>query len=400
MLQCGQLSKISSLGEVRYEAGTDHLKNLIRWPFLIETSRVMDWIKGGELLILPPGTVNRWEFSLPELIRAAGQRGLAGVLVLHNPGENASTDEASRAIADEAGVPLITAAALTPPADLMEELCRTLVGSVKGRDRGDDVIRRLLQDDRLSYSSLTEECRALGYDLQAPQRCVCIRYYNGTPGQREDVAALYDREKEQRLEHLLRSVLRSREIPHLFSPRRNRMHVLLETKHLDERALRRLIQDFALQISTAYPHLLYNIGVSGEEQAMWNLQRAIRRAEDCIFVLNRQNKMGCIRFYEDLGLYSLLLELGDSDIIRAYYSRTLGRLVEYDELNHTDFVTTLQVYMEENCNITRTADRLFLHRNTLKYRLKRIEEVTGCSLEDSSARINLQFALMIHTMMI
>jgi len=69
-------------------------------------------------------------------------------------------------------------------------------------------------------------------------------------------------------------------------------------------------------------------------------------------------------------------------------------LVEYDRERRSDLVKTLKVYFEAGANASEAADRLFLHRNSLLYRLSRVEKLTGLDLKDPRARLALQLGLL------
>lgn len=69
-------------------------------------------------------------------------------------------------------------------------------------------------------------------------------------------------------------------------------------------------------------------------------------------------------------------------------------LVDYDRERGSDLVKTLSVYFDAGANASETADRLFLHRNSLLYRLERIGELTGLDLKDPDARLALQLGLL------
>ena len=72
-------------------------------------------------------------------------------------------------------------------------------------------------------------------------------------------------------------------------------------------------------------------------------------------------------------------------------------LVDYDRKRGSDLIRTLSVYFDTGTNASETADRLFLHRNSLLYRLERIQELTGLDLKESDARLALQLGLLANT---
>ena len=69
-------------------------------------------------------------------------------------------------------------------------------------------------------------------------------------------------------------------------------------------------------------------------------------------------------------------------------------LVEHDRERRSDLVKTLKVYFDAGANASEAADRLFLHRNSMLYRLARVEKLTGLNLKDPRARLALQLGLL------
>ena len=65
---------------------------------------------------------------------------------------------------------------------------------------------------------------------------------------------------------------------------------------------------------------------------------------------------------------------------------TLGTLIKYDGENHTDYMHTLVIYFQENESLPQAAERLFIHANTLRNRLRKIETVMGVNLSHSEIR--------------
>ena len=104
---------------------------------------------------------------------------------------------------------------------------------------------------------------------------------------------------------------------------------------------------------------------------------------------------GSTTFFEDLGSYRFLYEIKDSLSMQNYYQDVLGNLLTYDKHNNTDLVKTIYHYFKNNCNLRLTAESLFIHKNSVIYRLKKIEELTGLSMDDAEDRFNLQLALKI-----
>ena len=77
------------------------------------------------------------------------------------------------------------------------------------------------------------------------------------------------------------------------------------------------------------------------------------------------------------------------------FEELIDPLEAHDREHNTDLVRTLKVYFATNANASETADRLFLHRNSVPYRLERIGELTGLDLKDYRVRLALQLGLLV-----
>ena len=67
---------------------------------------------------------------------------------------------------------------------------------------------------------------------------------------------------------------------------------------------------------------------------------------------------------------------------------------DYDRGHNSDLIRTLTIFFAANGNASEAADRLYLHRNSLPYRLSRIQKLTGLDLKDHRARLALQLGLL------
>ena len=97
--------------------------------------------------------------------------------------------------------------------------------------------------------------------------------------------------------------------------------------------------------------------------------------------------------YRDLGAYQLLLSLQDDEALASYTRSVLGP-VERDEGSYGDeLLRSLDVFIENNGHWERAAQALFCHRHTLRYRIKRVEQLTGRDLSNARDRIEFWLAL-------
>jgi len=107
----------------------------------------------------------------------------------------------------------------------------------------------------------------------------------------------------------------------------------------------------------------------------------------------RGNSVVC--HYDDLGVYRILCEFKEQKELRDYYRDTITRLEEYDQRNDSELVRTLEVFFEQDGNIKKTAEKMYVHYNTIRYRIERIQAITGMDLNNGHHKLDLQIGLKI-----
>ena len=138
-----------------------------------------------------------------------------------------------------------------------------------------------------------------------------------------------------------------------------------------------------------------SVGVSQPRAGATGVPEAFREAQGALNLGSRLFGPGRTTFYGDLGLYRLLLALSESPELRAFHEDALGQLITVERKTNGELLRTLEAYFASRCSPTEAAERLHVHRNTLLYRLRRIEAITGLDLEDPETRLALNLALHI-----
>lgn len=98
-----------------------------------------------------------------------------------------------------------------------------------------------------------------------------------------------------------------------------------------------------------------------------------------------------LRHVENTGLYQMLIPICDNYWVEAYYKKIIHRLEAYDEKNGSDLIKTACIYTESGCDVKLTAERMYQHGNTIRYRLDRIRTL----LEDVVDRTYLDQELAV-----
>jgi len=97
--------------------------------------------------------------------------------------------------------------------------------------------------------------------------------------------------------------------------------------------------------------------------------------------------------YEDLGAFQLLLSLQDEEALSSYCRSVLGPIEQGEGDYGDELVRSLDVFIENNGHWEKAAAALYCHRHTLRYRIRRIEQLTGRSFSNARDRIEFWLAL-------
>jgi len=134
------------------------------------------------------------------------------------------------------------------------------------------------------------------------------------------------------------------------------------------------------------------IGVGGRCQAVEEFPRSYREAELALRMQQAAGGPEQVTRYDDLGVYKVLAASNDTASVERFVGEWLARLIDYDSAHGTQLVLTLSEYLECGGNYDDSAVALSVHRSTLKYRLKRIRQVSGYDLSLPDNQFNLQLA--------
>jgi purine catabolism regulator len=123
------------------------------------------------------------------------------------------------------------------------------------------------------------------------------------------------------------------------------------------------------------------------------LRRSFHEAR-CALEAARHGDGGAdVASYKDLGAFHLLLSLQDDEALRSYSESVLGPLADGRPGYGGELLRSLDAFLEHNGHWERASAELFCHRHTLRYRLRRVEELTGRDLSNTRDRIEFWLAL-------
>jgi purine catabolism regulator len=125
------------------------------------------------------------------------------------------------------------------------------------------------------------------------------------------------------------------------------------------------------------------------------IAQGYREADRALVIARRLFPPGALTFFQNLGVHRLLLALDGHPELGAFYEETLASIDQYDRANRSELLPTLEAFFGADNSLAETAARLHLHRNTVAYRLRRIEQISGHQIGDPETRLALHLGLRV-----
>lgn len=142
--------------------------------------------------------------------------------------------------------------------------------------------------------------------------------------------------------------------------------------------------------------LSVTVGIGRPASSIHEIREGFEQSKQAVILGKSLFNEKDIIFYEDLGVYRLLSEIKNTSEIQKFHKESIGHLIEYDKHHDLELIHSLTVYFENNESMSKAADALFIHINTMKYRIQRIKILTNLDPKNSEHKLILQIGLKIH----
>lgn len=247
-----------------------------------------------------------------------------------------------------------------------------------------DFIRNLLFNQELDNQNLIERGKYYHLNEKGCYYCLIIEEKEST---KEDK---WDRYLSQ-----IESVTRQIDAEIIVGLVRESLLILMPKKENYLMQETRFVESLLFQIEKIVQVRL-KIGVGSAYAGIVGIRKSFREAEKAITLGPRIWAKKPILYFEQLGVYRLISLIENNEDLIHYYNESIRKLVAYDQEYALDLTGTLMQYFNCNESLKDTASQLYIHVNTLKYRFKKIKQITGLSIHNSEDKLMLYIGLKVH----
>lgn len=246
-----------------------------------------------------------------------------------------------------------------------------------------DFFEDLLNQHYDSEETIVQRAKYLGFELIGKHVAMIVDidgfedYYLKHLEQGED----HFQEVKNRLHKIVEFSVMSRSKKSIIIPKSDSLIVLphmaeeIKAETLKTRIFH-LAQEIMAEVNRRLNKITVSIGIGGYCEKLTGLAESLRQAEQALKIGRKIKGGNGIFDFQQLGIYALLLSFGNQEF-KECCRESLAKLFEYDASSGAEFAKTMEAYLDCNENISKTAEKLYVHPNTVKYRLERIKEILG-----------------------
>ena len=426
MFECKDLLTLPSMAQAKIIAGKSGLSNSIRWVYKPENMNFAKWVKGQELLIISTPVIQSEDFNLPLVIKKANKLNMSGALLLTGDKYIASIDSSVVSYANLNNFPIFVISGEIPLVDIFEEIGHAIAYNKNSDTLSDDILSGIIFGKNINADAFAMKFSEAGYDLYGKNRMFTINIHGDRRIEEYEYDTVISKIKNEFNSGNMNALLSryGNNIVGCFCLKKGEMDVSGRSADINMSgnniseiipvdSSMKNIQDtdtvsesdkkeVLAKIYKSLSEYLYSIssdiklvmGVGRAYEGIGDLQKSFTEASRCVILSEKMNMSGRVFWYEEMGIYNLFSELADKKVMQEFIDNTLGVIIEYDRNNNSNLLETLKAYLWNNNSLIHASEQLYTHRNTVKYRVQRISQLTGRDFDDAITRLEFMNAII------
>ena len=261
-----------------------------------------------------------------------------------------------------------------------------------------DFVWDLASKNYTSFKEMVHQGAKLGFNLSASYACIafCVKPKDST-----QVLDEYSAQSVQLcafIEELIVKERKRHRVKVMFADRGLEFIVYMDTSHVGNEVINEFVESVIKLFTSKHPELQLYCGISDISPENSELfHQLCQNAQLALQYCMNSKTSEYIFTYKDTKFHRIISELSGNKNIKNLASETLDSLLEHDKTSSMDLMNTLVEFIKNDGNTSQTARSLHLNRQSLLYRLKKIESLTGLSLNQHQDLFLLELFTRIHS---
>lgn len=157
-----------------------------------------------------------------------------------------------------------------------------------------------------------------------------------------------------------------------------------------------ILADFIDAMKTKYPKCTIRCGIGNLSKQLADVHTSFFEAQETLRLMDNEPIKKKVRHYNDFFISHFFKKNIDYEELVLFFSKTLGPLYDFDLKNNSHLIETLECWISNKLNVAETARQLYIHRNSLLYRIEKIQSILVSDFKDSEELLKIQIAIKIY----
>ncbi|WP_419025932.1 PucR family transcriptional regulator [Emergencia sp.] len=396
MVTCRQLMELDIFHNIKLKAGRKGLDRRVSWVYAKHTKTITEWVHGGEFILVSGYEYGIDEAELLRLVEEASANNCSGVLI--EGGINFKEMPASvMKKADEKELPLFFVRGVISFVDVTHDVSDFIMENRYLKTKNVSLLDKLLNAASMSKKEIDNLFYGTGISPDSYFRLAVFNIGN-TDMQlnkhtidRADMLLRLSRSLQKYITVLFEQLGLST----IYKVNLDSIDYLI---YADQEAELQMIAESLKNINdnvnSVYPDCDICLSFSNTVES-YDILEGLNEAYFTGNLLRKKVFQTSSLGFGDIGSYQMLFYVEDKAKLRVFRDRFLKKLNEADKDSSSQLMDTLREYLIQDGNMMQTSKKLFIHRNTLQYRLERIKSITDFDIEDFHTRRDFINAFMI-----
>lgn len=378
-------------------AGAAGISRTVRWIYfadcvqcLSKDFNVAELIHGEELVIVTNESLTDNDDRIIDMIRVMNEKNIAGFVI--NEGQ------ISQKVIDycnEQDLPLFELAIELHLIDLSQIVCKALVEEEINTNSREQILSTILYSEHPNIEEIIEQANYLGVSLSGRHRVAVLKIQEQKDSSGKSMEEGRFMEMWENIKKCIRNEFRSYGLQRVMVLRQIDMAVALIPADLFSRDLLvTIIENIIRHIESGY-HIPIEAGIGMAYEYIEDFKKSFQEAKNTLAISKILSTKERVYFYENLGIYSLIAQISNGKFLDEFVENKIGKLIKADQMQEGELCETLESYLDHNCNANATAESLYIHRNTMRYRLDKIKKILEDDLNDMPVFLELKLAFAI-----
>jgi purine catabolism regulator len=393
-ISCKDILQLPFAKEISVLAGQDGLYKVVNWVNVVSGLEDINYFNEGELVFVRDNSCFATAENLKDCLKNLARRNISGIVFTSKPcSVNILKDLTNTA--NLLNIPILILSEGENLSNIVNNICKYIRFNSGNHDIKSQLLRSILFSSYKSPSEIYDTASSYGYNLIKKSQVLIIK--------QEEIKTTSKNETSfskvqviNKMESSINLALLNHSIESFSTQIEDYIVLLLlEIEEINKNIIEAALQAFYEECLRVFPGLIPFVGIGRKYNTLDYIKKSFKQAQTALQIAKTITEEGLkYQWYEQIGVERIIYNIDDREELKQYYNDMLGLLISYDNKHKTQLLKTLDEYL--SCNsIALVSKKLYIHENTVKYRLKRIQEILGKNINYPCHYISLKLAFFI-----